>query len=71
MGVEDPGSNRGLFHKANLKHKATVFTIGNRGEVLTSQLESPILVPHSASKNEVRVSISRPRALCICDSGHD
>ncbi|XP_076242693.1 vacuolar protein sorting 52 [Calliopsis andreniformis] len=49
MGVEDT-AGRGIFHKTTLKHRGTVFSIGNRGEVLTSQLEAPIIVPHTASK---------------------
>uniref|UniRef100_A0A1B6C1U5 Vacuolar protein sorting-associated protein 52 homolog n=1 Tax=Clastoptera arizonana TaxID=38151 RepID=A0A1B6C1U5_9HEMI len=53
MGIEETGS-RGLFHKSSLKQKNTVFTIGNRGEVLTSQLEAPIIIPHSAQKIEPR-----------------
>ncbi|KZC07304.1 PREDICTED: vacuolar protein sorting-associated protein 52 homolog [Dufourea novaeangliae] len=49
MGVEDT-VGRGIFHKTTLKHRGTVFSIGNRGDVLTSQLEAPIIVPHTASK---------------------
>lgn len=49
MGVEDT-AGRGIFHKTTLKHRGTVFSIGNRGEVLASQLEAPIIVPHTASK---------------------
>lgn len=49
MGVEDTAS-RGIFHKTTLKHKGTVFSIDTRGEVLSSQLEAPIIVPHTASK---------------------
>ncbi|XP_022914245.1 vacuolar protein sorting-associated protein 52 homolog [Onthophagus taurus] len=49
MGIEDT-ANRGLFHKSSLKHKGTVFTIGNRGDVLAQQLEAPIIVPHVQSK---------------------
>ncbi|XP_066599067.1 vacuolar protein sorting-associated protein 52 homolog [Prorops nasuta] len=49
MGVEDT-AGRGIFHKTTLKHRGTVFSIGTRGEVLTSQLEAPIIVPHTASK---------------------
>lgn len=52
MGVEDTAS-RGLFHKSHLKHRGTVFSIGTRGEVLSSQLEAPIIVPHTASKTKV------------------
>ncbi|XP_033313100.1 vacuolar protein sorting-associated protein 52 homolog [Bombus bifarius] len=49
MGVEDT-AGRSIFHKTILKHKGTVFSIGNRGDVLTSQLEALIIVPHTASK---------------------
>ncbi|KOB76559.1 putative Vacuolar protein sorting protein [Operophtera brumata] len=45
MGIED-GSKGGFFQKANLKNKSTIFTIGNRGDVLAQQLEAPIIVPH-------------------------
>ncbi|XP_014228364.1 vacuolar protein sorting-associated protein 52 homolog [Trichogramma pretiosum] len=51
MGVEDTAS-RGLFHKSHLKHRGTVFSIGARGEVLSTQLELPIIVPHTASKTK-------------------
>lgn len=47
-------SNRGFFSKSSLKQKNTVFTIGNRGEILNSQLEAPIIIPHSAQQNEGR-----------------
>jgi len=55
MGVEDTAS-RGLFHKTTLKHKGTVFSIDTRGQVLTSQLETPIIVPHTASKTRVSIN---------------
>ncbi|XP_053985995.1 vacuolar protein sorting-associated protein 52 homolog [Hylaeus anthracinus] len=51
MGVEDT-VGRGIFHKTTLKNRGTVFSIGNRGDVLTSQLEAPIIVPHTASKTK-------------------
>jgi hypothetical protein len=56
MGIEDMGASRGtgLFYKTPLKHKSTVFTIGNRGDVLSAQLEAPIIVPHAAHKSEQR-----------------
>lgn len=53
MGVEET-TRSGLFTKSSLKQKNTVFTIGNRGEVLTTLLEAPIIVPHSAQKSENR-----------------
>ncbi|CAK9833190.1 Vacuolar protein sorting-associated protein 52 homolog [Anthophora retusa] len=49
MGVEDT-AGRSIFHKTILKHRGTIFSIGSRGDVLTSQLEAPIIVPHTASK---------------------
>lgn len=53
MGIEDT-AQRGLFSKAtNLKQKSTVFTIGNRGDVLNQQLEAPIIVPHAQQTNRV------------------
>ena len=58
MGIEDTGSRGGLFHKATLKHKTTVFTIGNRGDILTTQIEAPVIVPHAAQKSGTKVSIA-------------
>lgn len=49
MGIEDT-AGRGIFHKTTLKHRGTVFSIGTRGEVLTTQLEAPIIVPHTELK---------------------
>lgn len=51
MGIEDT-VGRGIFHKATLKHRGTVFSIGARGEVLTTQLEAPIIVPHTELKTK-------------------
>lgn len=52
MGVEDT-AGRSIFHKTTLKHKGTVFSIDTRGQVLSSQLEAPIIIPHTASKTRV------------------
>ncbi|CAG4998848.1 unnamed protein product [Parnassius apollo] len=51
MGIED-GSKGGFFQKSNLKNKSTIFTIGNRGDVLAQQLEAPIIVPHVQQKSK-------------------
>lgn len=52
MGIEDTAS-KGLFSKSTaLRNKSTVFTIGNRGDILTSQLEAPIIVPHAQQKTK-------------------
>lgn len=53
MGIEDT-ANRSIFTKsASLKNKSTIFTIGNRGDVLNQQLEAPILVPHAQQNKKV------------------
>ncbi|KAK6623627.1 hypothetical protein RUM43_009479 [Polyplax serrata] len=54
MGIEDNVSRGSLFHKTTLKHKSTVFTIGNRGDILTTQLEAPVIVPHAAQKSATK-----------------
>ena len=41
--------------KPALKNRSTIFTLGNRGHVLTAGLEAPIVVPHAAQKVEQRV----------------
>ncbi|CAH0558360.1 unnamed protein product [Brassicogethes aeneus] len=51
MGIEDTAT-RGMFNKSSLRNRATVFTIGNRGDVLAQQLEAPIIVPHAETKNK-------------------
>lgn len=51
MGNDDSTSNKGIFAKSiALRNKGTIFTIGNRAEILNQQLEAPILVPHAQQK---------------------
>ncbi|CAB4069110.1 VPS52 [Lepeophtheirus salmonis] len=38
--------------KPNLKNKATVFSLGSRDDVLSSELEMPIIVPHHANQKK-------------------
>lgn len=54
MGNEDTTTKQSLFSKSPhlLRNKGTTFTIGNRGEILSQQLEAPILVPHAQQKNQ-------------------
>lgn len=53
MGNEDINTKPNLFSKStSLRNKGTTFTIGNRGEILSQQLEAPILVPHAQQKNQ-------------------
>ena len=44
--------------KPALKNRSTVFTLGSRGEVLTSRLEEPIIVPHAQQKSDTKVGKS-------------
>eukprot|EP00794_Sanderia_malayensis_P015923 gene15923-17524_t len=56
MGLED-SAKRGFFSsKHPLKNRSTIFSLGSRGTVLTSDLEEPIIVPHAAQKSEKRYS---------------
>lgn len=41
--------------KPNMKTKASVFSMGQRSEVLSTDLEAPILVPHALEKTSTRV----------------
>lgn len=55
MGLDDSQVSKSFFmSKPNLKTKASVFSIGQRGEVLASDLEAPILVPHALEKTSTR-----------------
>lgn len=52
MGNDD-STKQSIFSKSTLlRNKGTTFTIGNRGEILSQQLEAPILVPHAQQKNQ-------------------
>jgi len=51
LGAEET-SSKGFFFKPTLKNKTTVFSVGCRDDVLTSQLEAPIIVPHAQQKTE-------------------
>jgi len=56
MGLED-SSRRGFFSsKHSLKNRSTIFSLGNRGNILAGELEEPIIVPHAAQKSEKRVN---------------
>ncbi|XP_077986713.1 vacuolar protein sorting-associated protein 52 homolog [Glandiceps talaboti] len=65
MGVEDT-AKRGFFSsKPSLKNRSTVFTLGNRGDILTTDLEGAILVPHAAHKSEQKYTFE-----CLFRSQH-
>ena len=52
----DENARRGFFSTkpAVNKNKSAVFTLGNRGDILTDFLEAPALVPHAAQKVDER-----------------
>ena len=50
LGIDD-SQPRGFFSKPTMKSKASVFSMGQRGQVLTVEIEGPILVPHTLEKN--------------------
>ncbi|KAH6928650.1 hypothetical protein HPB50_018171 [Hyalomma asiaticum] len=71
MGVEDTTKRDILFSKPSLKNRSTVFTLGARNNILTTELESPIIVPHAAQKNEVRYpfeSLFRSQQYALLDN---
>lgn len=48
LGAEDTVRRGGFFSsKPSMKNRSTVFTLGQRGTLL-AELESPIIVPHTA-----------------------
>ncbi|KAM9824191.1 vacuolar protein sorting-associated protein 52 homolog [Neosynchiropus ocellatus] len=54
MGVEDT-AKKGFFSKPSLKSRNTIFTLGQRGAILSpAELEGPILVPHTAQRGDHR-----------------
>lgn len=54
MGAEDSAKKGFFSSKPTLKNRSTVFTLGSRGEVLTTDLEGPIIVPHASQKQETK-----------------
>jgi hypothetical protein len=74
MGSEDTGSKSrtSLFAgKHSLKNRSTVFTIGDRENVLTNDLESPLIVPHVALKSETKYpleSLFRSHQFALVDN---
>ncbi|CAB3981273.1 Hypothetical predicted protein [Paramuricea clavata] len=55
-----------------LRNRSTIFTLGNRGNVLTSELEEPIIVPHAAQKNDRKYpseSLFRSQHYALLDNG--
>ena len=73
MGVEENIRNKiSLFSgKSSLKSKSSIFSISNRDNMLTTDLESPIIVPHVAQKMETRFpmeAIFRSHQFALLDN---
>uniref|UniRef100_A0A670ZSA7 Vacuolar protein sorting-associated protein 52 homolog n=1 Tax=Pseudonaja textilis TaxID=8673 RepID=A0A670ZSA7_PSETE len=72
MGVEDTGKKDILPEGPSLRSRNTIFTLGNRGNVISSaELEGPIIVPHSAQKSDVRYpfeSLFRSQHYALLDN---
>ncbi|XP_077051695.1 vacuolar protein sorting-associated protein 52 homolog [Siphateles boraxobius] len=72
MGEEDT-AKKGFFSKPSLKSRNTIFTLGQRGEVLNpTELEGPILIPHAAQRGESRYpyeTLFRSQHYALLDNG--
>ncbi|XP_067217800.1 vacuolar protein sorting-associated protein 52 homolog isoform X2 [Chanodichthys erythropterus] len=72
MGVEDT-AKKGFFSKPSLKSRNTIFTLGQRGEVLSpAELEGPILIPHAAQRGDSRYpyeTLFRSQHYALLDNG--
>ncbi|XP_063041258.1 vacuolar protein sorting-associated protein 52 homolog [Engraulis encrasicolus] len=72
MGVEDT-AKKGFFSKPSLKSRNTIFTVGQRGAVLSpAELEGPILIPHTAQRGDVRYpyeTLFRSQHFALLDNG--
>ncbi|XP_040180900.1 vacuolar protein sorting-associated protein 52 homolog [Rana temporaria] len=71
MGIEDT-AKKGFFSKPTLRSKNTVFTVGNRAAIISpTELEGPIIVPHTAQKSDVRYpfeSLFRSQHYALLDN---
>ncbi|XP_016108005.1 vacuolar protein sorting-associated protein 52 homolog [Sinocyclocheilus grahami] len=71
MGVEDT-AKKGFFSKPSLKSRNTIFTVGQRGAVLSpAELEGPILIPHAAQRGDSRYpyeTLSRSQHYALLDN---
>uniref|UniRef100_A0A3Q2Z6N2 Vacuolar protein sorting-associated protein 52 homolog n=1 Tax=Hippocampus comes TaxID=109280 RepID=A0A3Q2Z6N2_HIPCM len=72
MGVEDT-AKKGFFSKPSLKSRNTIFTLGQRGAILSpAELEAPILVPHTAQRGDSRYpyeTLFRSQHYALLDNG--
>ncbi|XP_073700332.1 vacuolar protein sorting-associated protein 52 homolog [Garra rufa] len=72
MGVEDT-AKKGFFSKPSFKSRNTIFTVGQRGAVLSpAELEGPILIPHAAQRGDSRYpyeTLFRSQHYALLDNG--
>ncbi|XP_051991491.1 vacuolar protein sorting-associated protein 52 homolog isoform X2 [Xyrauchen texanus] len=72
MGEEDT-AKKGFFTKPSLKSRNTIFTLGQRGAVLSpAELEGPILIPHAAQRGDCRYpyeTLFRSQHYALLDNG--
>ncbi|XP_058264844.1 vacuolar protein sorting-associated protein 52 homolog isoform X2 [Hemibagrus wyckioides] len=72
MGVEDT-AKKGFFSKPSLKSRNTIFTLGQRGAVLSpAELEGPILIPHAVQRADARYpyeTLFRSQHYALLDNG--
>ncbi|KAI4900822.1 hypothetical protein NFI96_026832 [Prochilodus magdalenae] len=63
----------GFFSKPSLKSRNTIFTLGQRGAVLSpAELEGPILIPHAAQRGDCRYpyeTLFRSQHYALLDNG--
>lgn len=63
MGTEDMAKKGFFSSKVTFKNRSTIFTLGNRDTVLTTELEDPIIVVPHAHKAEKKVRGKRDIAV--------
>uniref|UniRef100_A0A8C7HDK1 Vacuolar protein sorting-associated protein 52 homolog n=1 Tax=Oncorhynchus kisutch TaxID=8019 RepID=A0A8C7HDK1_ONCKI len=72
MGVEDT-AKKCFSSKPSLKSRNTIFTLGQRGAVLSpAELEGPILIPHTAQRGDCRYpyeTLFRSQHYALLDNG--
>ncbi|KAI1285484.1 Vacuolar protein sorting-associated protein 52 -like protein [Halotydeus destructor] len=73
MAADDSVKTRGsLFSsRPSIKNRGTIFTLGDRANLLTSDLEAPLLVPHAALKSDARYpteSLFRSHQYALVDN---
>ncbi|KAK2887347.1 hypothetical protein QQF64_013533 [Cirrhinus molitorella] len=73
MGVEDTAKKDILQIGPSLKSRNTIFTLGQRGAVLSpGELEGPILIPHTAQRGDSRYpyeTLFRSQHYALLDNG--